>query len=87
MLTLYVKTGCGFCRKVLEAGAELGITFLEKNVADPAVAAELVARGGKKQEPYLVDSERGVDLYESGPIIAHLHEYYGTKKVCLPREI
>jgi glutaredoxin len=63
MLTLYVKTGCPFCRKVLEVGQELGVTFEEKNVVDPAVATELVARGGKRQTP----------------IIAHLREHYGAK--------
>jgi glutathione S-transferase len=76
MLTLYVKTGCGFCRKVLEECARLGVTFEEKNVADPAIAAELYARGGKKQEPYLVDSERGVEMYDSGVIVAYLREHY-----------
>jgi glutathione S-transferase len=80
MLTLYVKTGCPFCRKVLEVGQELGITFEEKNVADPAVSAELVARGGKKQEPYLVDAERGVEMYESSAIIAYLREHYSSVK-------
>lgn len=72
MLTLYVKTGCPFCRKVLDVGKELGISFDEKNIADNAVAAELIARGGKRQVPYLVDSERGVEMYESGDISAYL---------------
>lgn len=72
MLTLYVKTGCPFCRKVLDTGAELGLTFEEKNIADDAVAAELIARGGKRQVPYLVDSEHGVEMYESGDINAYL---------------
>jgi glutaredoxin len=72
MLTLYVKTGCPFCHKVLVAGAELGITFEEKNIADDIVAAELIARGGKRQVPYLVDSERGVEMYESDDIIEYL---------------
>lgn len=76
MLTLYLKTGCPFCRKVLDTGAELGITFDEKNIADDAVAAELVARGGKRQVPYLVDRERGVEMYESGDIDAYLREHY-----------
>lgn len=76
MLTLYVKTGCPFCRKVLDTGTELGISFEEKNIADDAVAAELVARGGKRQVPYLVDSERGVEMYESGDIDTYLREHY-----------
>lgn len=79
MLTLYVKTGCPFCHKVLAAGEELGISFEEKNIADDAVAAELVARGGKRQVPYLVDSERNVEMYESADIAAYLREHYSKK--------
>lgn len=76
MLTLYVKTGCPFCHKVLDAGTELGVLFEEKNIADDAVATELVARGGKRQVPYLVDSERGVEMYESDDIVVYLREHY-----------
>ena len=76
MLILYVKTGCPWCKKVLDAGEELGIKFEEKNIADDAVAAELIARGGKRQVPYLVDSERGVEMYESADIGAYLREHY-----------
>ncbi len=76
MLILYIKTGCPFCHKVLDAGRELGISFEEKNIADDAVVAELVARGGKRQVPYLVDSERGVEMYESDVIVAYLQEHY-----------
>lgn len=74
MLTLYVKTGCPFCNKVLATGKELGISFDEKNIADDAVAAELISRGGKRQVPYLVDSKHGVEMYESGDIVAYLNK-------------
>ncbi len=76
MLTLYVKTGCPFCNKVLDAGGELGIAFDEKDIADDAVAAELVSRGGKRQVPYLVDTDRGVAMYESDDIVAYVREHY-----------
>jgi len=76
MLTLYVKTGCPFCHKVLETGKELGITFDEKNIADDAVAAELIARGGKRQVPYLIDSERNIAMYESAEIDEYLRAQY-----------
>ncbi len=76
MLTLYVKTGCPFCHKVLDTGEELGISFEEKNIADDAVAAELIARGGKRQVPYLVDSEKGIEMYESADIDAYLRNTY-----------
>lgn len=76
MLTLYVKTGCPYCMKVLDTVEDLGITVEEKNIADDAVAAELVARGGKRQVPYLVDDENDVEMYESADIAAYLRERY-----------
>ena len=79
MLTLYVKTGCPFCAQVLDTGKELGVSFEEKNIADGAVAEELIKRGGKRQVPYLVDSERGVEMYESGDIDAYLRANYSTR--------
>ncbi len=72
MQALYVKTGCPFCAKVLVNAAALGITFEEKNIADPAVAEELIRRGGKRQVPYLVDGE--VEMYESDAIIDYLQK-------------
>lgn len=80
MLTLYVKTGCPFCKRVLSAGEELGITFELKNVADEGVAGEMVALGGERQEPFLVDNVRGVQMYESNAIISYLMEHYGSGK-------
>lgn len=80
MLTLYVKTGCPHCLKVLDTGEEFGIEFEEKNIANDAVAAELIARGGKRQVPYLVDNDRDVEMYESGDIDAYLREHYATKE-------
>lgn len=74
MMTLYIKTGCPYCEKVLEAAARLGLSFEEKNIADPAIAAELVAKGGKRQVPYLVDSEHDVSMYESDDIVDYIRE-------------
>ena len=70
MITLYVKTGCPFCAKVLRKIEELGIEHQEKNIADAGVVEELIARGGKRQVPYLVDDE--IEMYESDAIITHL---------------
>lgn len=69
---LYVKTGCPYCHKVLDAAHTLGIAFEERNIADDAVAAELVTRGGKRQVPYLVDDKHGVEMYESDDIVTYL---------------
>lgn len=76
MLTLYVKDGCPFCRKVLDVGEDLGISFEIKNTADKTVVAELVERGGKEQTPYLYDSDTDMGVYESGLITTYLKEQY-----------
>ncbi|HRH55742.1 MAG TPA: glutathione S-transferase N-terminal domain-containing protein [Candidatus Paceibacterota bacterium] len=73
MLTLYVKSGCPYCAKVLIEAAMLGLEFDERNIASPGIAEELIARGGKLQAPYLVDEERGKEFYESDDIIDYLH--------------
>lgn len=76
MLTLYVRTGCSYCHRVYEVTDEFGIDFVEKNIADAAVAAELAARGGKRQVPYMVDPERSVEMYEPEDIARYLREHY-----------
>jgi len=76
MLTLYRKNGCPYCAKVLTAASELGITFIDKNIADPEVVDELIALGGKRQVPFLVDDARGVSLYESADIIEYLRAHH-----------
>ncbi|OGG64486.1 hypothetical protein A3C94_02550 [Candidatus Kaiserbacteria bacterium RIFCSPHIGHO2_02_FULL_55_17] len=76
MLTLYRRTGCPYCLNVLDTARELGLELKEKFIDDPKNAVELVARGGKRQVPYLVDSGRGVEMYESEDIRAYLREHY-----------
>jgi len=43
----------------------------------PPNEEELIARGGKRQTPYLVDTETGVEMYESADIIAYLKKQNG----------
>ena len=62
---------------VLHKVEELDIEVEEKNIADDAVAEELIERGGKRMVPYLVDTERNVEMYESADIAAYLEEHYG----------
>ena len=54
----------------------LKISLELKDVSEsPDAAAELIEKGGKMQVPFLVDSERGVSMYESSDIIDHLREF------------
>ena len=64
--------------KVHEAAEELDITFDLKSVFDEGISEELIARGGKVQSPYLVDTDTGTEMYESEDIIAYLHKKVGS---------
>lgn len=77
MLTLYIKTGCPFCHKVLDFASRNDINMTIKDIySDPATMEELIARGGKRQVPYLVDDELGTEMYESGDIVDYLKAHY-----------
>jgi glutathione S-transferase len=76
-MELYIQTWCGYCRKVIEAAKELGVPLVLHDIADSALAAELEARGGKQQVPYLVDTTTGIEMYESDDIIEYLKDQQG----------
>jgi glutathione S-transferase len=77
MLTLYVKTGCPYCARVLEEAKTLGIHPDIKNIDEPGVAEELMKVGGKHQEPFMVDPEHQTKMYESENIVQYLDKTFG----------
>ncbi|MFW0871440.1 MAG: glutaredoxin family protein [Patescibacteria group bacterium] len=78
MLIMYTKTGCPFCRKVEDYLNDKGIAYELKDVStDEALIDELIELGGKRQVPYLMDTERGVSMYESDDIIQYVQDTYG----------
>ncbi len=76
MLLLYVKTGCPYCQKVTAFAQQAGVVLHECNIADPAVLAELLKKGGMRQVPYLDDTDTGVQMYESDDIVEYLRQKY-----------
>lgn len=79
MLTLYYKPSCPYSERVICTAEALGLTFDLRDIsASEVLRNELIEKGGKKQVPYLEDTDRGVALYDSGDIIAYLSEHYGT---------
>lgn len=88
MLTLYVKPGCPYCARVLEVVKVLGLSVEERSIANPSIAEELTKRGGKRQVPYLVDTDKGVEMYESEDIVEHLcREYASGENVRVPEAL
>jgi len=79
MLNLYYKPTCPFCQRVLQANESINADLILLDVfANEALREELITKGGKKQVPFLEDTERGVMMYESDDIITYLTEYYGS---------
>jgi glutaredoxin len=72
MITLFVKTGCPYCAKVIATVKELELPYTERNIADPENVKALLDEGGKQQVPFIE--------YESDTIVAYLHEKYGSRE-------
>lgn len=85
MLELYQSEGCPHCAKVRKRLSELGISYVTHNPRLPGdeggdvtneVTHEKHTSGGEDQIPYLVDTERGVTMYESDDIVEYLDKHY-----------
>lgn len=87
MLSLYYTESCPFCHRVLEMAENLGVTLDLKDIeGDEVLTAELIAKGGKSQVPYLVDTDKDVAMYESNDIIEYMRDNYaGTAEPNKPR--
>ena len=69
-----------FCRLVRETLCEYEVPWLLHNVAKGSPRrAEFVARSGKMQVPWLVDSNTGVQMFESLQMQQYIATTYGPK--------
>ena len=72
--TLYIRSTCPFCLKVLRYMDGAGITVPMRDINGNIEAADdLVAIGGKQQVPCLVID--GKAMYESDDIIAYMQQH------------
>ena len=79
-LELYEFEACPFCRKVREALTELDLEVVVYPCPPGGTRYRpaAVERSGKKQFPFLVDPNTGVELLESDDITHYLFERYGS---------
>ncbi len=92
MFVLYTKSGCPFCNRVLDYVEENNIQIDERNVYESEIAMkELMEKGGKRQIPFLHDTDKDVMMYESADIIEYFKSQGGgevteddTPGVCIP---
>lgn len=85
LLELFEFESCPYCRKVREALSILDLDAIIYPCPQngPRFRPEAIARGGKKQFPYLVDPNTGREMYESERILGYLFATYGDSKVPL----
>jgi len=85
LLELYEFEACPYCRIVREALTELDLDALIRPCPKGGTrfVPDLIAKGGKRQVPYLVDPATGREMYESADIITYLYEMYGGGTVPL----
>ncbi len=90
MITLYVKSNCPYSLKAIAALDVRNVAYELKNISDPAVAQELIELGGKRQVPFLDDTNPcdaathlapclvhdEVKMYESDKIVQYVEENY-----------
>ena len=59
----------------MQTAENLGVEFELKDITDSDEnAQELIDKGGKRQVPFLIDTEKDVSLYESSDIINYIRE-------------
>jgi len=81
-LELYSFEASPFSRLVREKLCSLELPYLLHNVAkgSPSRPA-FTQRSGRMMVPYLVDPNRGVEMFESADIVHYLHETYAATEV------
>ncbi len=94
MLILYTKSSCPFCNRVKDYLQTTNISYDERDVYEREEwMDELLETGGKRQIPFLVDTEAGVQMYESADIIQYFKDRYASDSetsdpdepmVCIP---
>ncbi len=72
MLELFILENCPYCRKVMDFMDEHKVNYRKIDIKDKASEDSLIQLGGKRQVPFLVDSDRNIQMYESADIIEYV---------------
>ena len=72
MIELFMLDYCGYCQKVMEYLNIHKIPYKKIDKSDKANEEALIRIGGKRQVPFIVDKEHGIEMYESNVIIEYL---------------
>lgn len=72
MFDLFVLETCSYCKKVMAFMDEKGVKYNKIDITNKTSEEALIKMGGKRQVPFLVDTDRNIQMYESNDIIEYL---------------
>lgn len=72
MFDLFILETCPYCKKVMAFLDEKGVKYNKVDISETKNEETLIKMGGKRQVPFLVDSDRNIQMYESNDIIEYL---------------
>ena len=72
MLELFVLETCPYCKKVIDFLDKENMKYRKIDITNKESEDSLIQIGGKRQVPFLVDSERNIQMYESDDIVEYL---------------
>ena len=72
MLELFILENCPYCKKVISYLDENKMEYRKIDITNEESKNSLIQIGGKRQVPFLIDTERNVQMYESADIIEYL---------------
>lgn len=82
LIRLYEFENCPYCRIVREAitALDIDVMVLPCPKGGERFRPEAIARGGKAQFPFMVDTNTNTELYDSVAIIRYLFETYAGRR-------
>ncbi len=72
MIRLFTLDTCGYCRRVIEYLDENNIPYEKIDISEKENEEALVRIGGKRQVPFIIDTDKNIEMYESNDILEYL---------------
>ena len=72
MIRLFMLDTCGYCRIVIEYLDENNIPYEKIDISEKENEEALVRIGGKRQVPFIIDTDKNIEMYESNDILEYL---------------
>lgn len=72
MIRLFMLDTCIYCKKVMEYMNENGIAYEKIDISQKENEEALIRLGGKRQVPFMIDTDKNIEMYESSDILEYL---------------